>query len=78
MINILTRREIIIMRDLNQLNTIRNRLQDNGIENIVRTNNCITNTGRSHGAPNINAEFAYEYRVYVHRKDYKKAIRLIF
>ena len=78
MINILNRREIIIMRDLNQLNTIRNRLQDNGIENIVRTNNFITNTGISNGAPNINAEFDYEYRVYVHRKDYKKAIRLIF
>lgn len=34
--------------------------------------------GRSHGVPNVDADYAYEYGIYVHRDDYEKAQALLF
>ena len=37
-----------------------------------------TQTERSHGVPNVDADYAYEYGIYVHRDDYEKAQALLF
>lgn len=70
------RKEIRITRDLNTMNKIRDVLSINGIEHFTKTNG-ITNTGRHHGVPNIKSDNAYEYRIYVHKDDYEKAVYLL-
>lgn len=67
------RKEIRITRELNTMNKIRDILSINGIEHITKTNS-ITNIGRQHGIPNIKSDYAYEYRIYVHKDDYEKAM----
>ena len=47
-------------------------MEESGIEFTTRVNS-ITNPGRSHGFPNLKADNAYEYRVYVHRKNFSRA-----
>lgn len=76
MVNLLNRREIIVTRDFNILNNIIGLLDKNSIEHNTKTNS-ITNSGRSHGIPNVKADASYEYRIYVRRCDYEKAIRII-
>ena len=70
------RREIIVTRDMNELNRATGCLINNNIEYVTRTNS-MTNPGRSHGIPNIRADAAYETRIYVHKNDYDKAMRAI-
>lgn len=70
------RKEIRITRDLNTMNKIRDVLSINSIEHFTKTNG-ITNTGRHHGVPNIKSDNAYEYRIYVHKDDYEKAVYLL-
>jgi len=77
MITMFNRREIMVTRKSNVLNTICNKLINNNILYTTRTNS-MTNPGRSHGIPNIRADFAYEYRIYVHRKDYERAKSIIY
>ena len=79
MITLFNRREVTVTHDLNQLNQIRSKLDANGIEHIVRSNyNRTFSAGRSHGVPNVKAEAAYEYGVYVHRTDHQKALKALF
>ena len=68
--------EVFITRDLDDLNRVRNLLAENQIDHMVRTNS-ITNPGRHHGVPNIRAAYAYQYRVFVHKRDLDPAKRLI-
>lgn len=76
MLTILNRAEVFITRDLDDLNRVRNLLAENQIDHMVRTNS-ITNPGRQHGVPNIRAASAYQYRIYVHKRDLAPAQRLI-
>lgn len=73
MINIFNRREVLISRSLEELNRVCDRLALENIKYIVKTNN-LTNPGRQHGIPNIRSDSAYEYRVYVHAKDYDRGV----
>ena len=66
------KKEVCITRALNRCDTVRKMLSDVGIESFVRTNS-MTNPGRNHGVPFIDASAAYEYRIYVRRKDYNVA-----
>lgn len=68
----LFKREILISRDINHVNRIRDLLSQHKIDTTVSTNS-LGSPGRYHGIPNINASDAYEYRVYVKRKEYDKA-----
>lgn len=68
----LFKREVLISRDLNQVNRIRDLLSQHKIDTTVSTNS-LGSLGRYHGIPNISASDAYEYRVYVKRKDYEIA-----
>lgn len=70
-ITIFNRCEVLLTRDLTTLNKFTENLSKNGIEYKIATNS-MTNPGRTHGIPWIRAEYAYEYRVYISRKDYKE------
>lgn len=76
MLTILNRAEAYSTWDLDELNRVRNLLAENQIDHLVRTNS-ITNPGRQHGVPNIRAAYAYQYRVFVHKRDLAPAKRLI-
>lgn len=79
MISLLNRREVTVTHDTNRLNQLREKLDGAGIEHIVRNKHNRTFTaGRSHGVPNVDADYAYEYGIYVHRNDYEKAQALLF
>ena len=78
MISLLNRREVTVTHDTNRLNQLREKLDGAGIEHIVRNKRNRTLTaGRSHGVPNVDADYAYEYGIYVHRDDYQKARDLL-
>lgn len=68
MITVFNRKEVLLTRDLNVLNKCKDELNAKGIDYKVVTNS-IGNPGRYHGVPGIKAEHAYEYRVYVNKKD---------
>lgn len=69
--NLFTRREYFITRRLDELNICKNQLEKKNIKYKVVTNS-ITNTGRNHGIPFIDSNSAYEYRVYISKKDYNQ------
>lgn len=68
MINIFNRKEVLITRDLTALKKCTDELEAKGIDYKVITNS-LGNPDRSRGIPGIKAENAYEYRVYVNKKD---------
>jgi hypothetical protein len=74
--NILNRKELFLTRDPVELNRAIGHLTTNGIA-YKTTTNSVTNPGRSHGVPGIRADYAYQYRIYVHKKDYERAKRAI-
>lgn len=76
MITIFNRKEVRVTRRMEEHFQICNLLELNGIPTITRTNS-MTNLGRSRGIPGIDADYAYEYRIYVHRKDYEAATNLL-
>ena len=69
-ITIWNRKEVCLTRDLNKMNAVHNILSKHGIDYITRTNS-ITNLGRYHGTLSIKADYAYEYRIYIHKRDYE-------
>lgn len=74
--NILNRREILLTRRNDDLNWVTSCLITNDIKYITKTNS-ITNPGRHHGIPSIKMDYAYEYRVYIHKNDFERAKRAI-
>ena len=57
----LFRKEILIARELDQVNHIKDILAENDVKYYVTTNS-ITNAGRHHGVPFINSSAALQYR----------------
>ena len=72
LITIWNRKEVCITRDLNRMNAVRDILSEHGIDYITRTNST-SDPGRHHAVPNVNVDYAYEYRIYVHKNDYEAA-----
>lgn len=70
------KREIRVTRNLNECNKIRELLLENNIQTYVITN-TLTNPGRHHGIAFIQMDAAYEYQIFVKRKDLEKANFLI-
>lgn len=73
----LFKREIRATRDLDELNQIRECLSQNGIQTFVVTNTHI-NPGRHHGNPFIDPDAAYQYQIFVAKKDEKKALDILY
>ena len=74
--NIFNRRDLFITRRLNDLVRVEENLEKNGIKYQVKPGNLI-NHGKYRGVPGIRMEYAYEYRVYVHKNDYDRAKHVI-
>lgn len=82
MITIFTRKELLITADMKRQSAVRDILSVNGIDYTVKTinrqNAAVVGSSRARvGSLGINQNFAYEYKIYVHKKDYDKALRVI-
>lgn len=72
----LFKKELCITRDAKYYGELTDRLSKSGIKYYFGTSLPAT-TGRYHGAPFIKSEAAYEYKIYVKRKDYDRAKELL-
>lgn len=70
------KKEIYLTRDLAAYSHAKERLEKEHIRYNTVTNSMM-NSGRYHGMPGIRAEAAYEYRIFVKRKDYWHARRVL-
>lgn len=82
MITVFNRKELFITMEMNRQAEIRDILSQNGIDYIVKTTNPETSpilgNRRAHtGSFGINPNYSYEYKIYVHKKDFEKAASLI-
>ena len=66
------KKEVYLTRDMNEYNRAKDVLVNKGIEYISKSN-PMTNPGRSHGTPFIDASAAYEYHLFVAAKDKERA-----
>lgn len=82
MLNIFTRRELLLTLDMSKLNKTKEILDSNKINYYTKTTNLQNSTfiGSSRartGSIGMNLKFAYEFRIFVHKNDYEKANYLI-
>ena len=82
MITIFNRKELLITLDMAQQANIREILSANGIDYTVKVTNLqsatVLGSSRSRiGTLGINPNYSYEYKIYVHKKDYETALHLI-
>ena len=82
MITVFNRKELIITMEMNRQAEVRDILSQNGFDYTVKTTNLqtapILGGRRGHtGNLGINPAHSYEYKIYVHKKDYEKAVSLI-
>ena len=82
MITIFNRKELIITMELKRQSEVRDILSQNGIDYTVKTTNLQaaavvgSQRGRT-GNFGINQDYSYEYKIYVHKKDFERAVSLI-
>lgn len=69
MITVFNRKEILVTSDLITLRKCTDELSAKGIEYKVVTNS-LGSPDRYHSLPGIKAENAYEYKVYVNKKNF--------
>lgn len=82
MITVFTRKELLITMDMQRQANVRNILSANGVDYTVKVTNRQTSdifgSNRTRfGSFGVNQNTAYEYKIYVHKKDYDNALRLI-
>ena len=82
MITIFNRKELLITLDTKRCGDVRDILSTNGIGYTVKVTNrqtaaAIGSSRARSGSFGINQNFAYEYKIYVHKNDYDNALRLI-
>ena len=82
MITIFNRKELLITMDMNQQSNVRNILSANGVDYTTKVTNLqspsvFENKRGRYGSFGINQNYSYEYKIYVHKKDYDYALSLI-
>lgn len=83
MITIFNRKELLITYDMNKQSEVRTILQNHKIEYSVKVKNLLSPTPLSSGSrghmatPGVNLSKAYEYKIYVKKEDYERAIFLM-
>ena len=80
MLTLFNRRELYMTYDMNERVRVCDILSANNIDYRLKTTNTTASTmgGRRGGNTfGINMDYAYEYKIYVHKKDYDRAIHLI-
>lgn len=83
MITLFNRKTVYTGFDLARYSAIRTALADNHIDYVPRVKNRMgqwnghgTIRGRT-GSPGMSSDIMYEYEVFVHKKDYELAMRVI-
>lgn len=83
MITIFNRRFLIATMDMKRQSDIRDKLSGAGIAYTVGTKNLQSsewlgggNRGR-YGSMGIQQKYSYEYKIYVHKDDYERALKEI-
>lgn len=82
MVTIFNRKELIVTMEMDRQSEVRNILSQNGIDYTVKTTNLeaapmIGNRRGVVGSFGINQDYSYEYKIYVHKKDFEKVTYLI-
>lgn len=82
MITVFTRKELLITMDMQRQANVCDILSANGIDYTVKvtnrqTSDIIGSNRTRFGSFGVNQNSAYEYKIYVHKKDYDNALRLI-
>ncbi len=82
MITIFNRKELLITLDMKRYGVVCDILSASGIAYTTKVTNRQTSsaigTGRARsGSFGIHQNYAYEYKIYVHKKDYANALRRI-
>ncbi len=82
MVTIFNRRELILTLSMERQAEVRAILSTNGIDYQVKTTNLqnqqTLDSRKAHaGSSGIFSDHSYEYKIYVHKRDYEKAKYLI-
>lgn len=82
MITIFNRKELIITMEMKRQSEVRDILSQNGIDYTVKTTNLqaapvVGNQRGRTGNFGINQYYSYEYKIYVHKNDFERAVSLI-
>lgn len=82
MITIFNRKELLVTMEMKRQSDVRDILGANDIEYTVKVTNLqsasiIGNSRARVGSFGMNQDYSYEYKVFVRRKDYDKALRMI-
>ena len=82
MITIFNRKELLVTMDMNKQANVRDILSSNGIPYEIKTTNlqssqAVGSRRGRYGSFGVNQKFSYEYKIYVHKNDYDKAVGLI-
>ena len=82
MITVFNRRELLITMDMGMQSRVREILSANGIDYTIKVTNLqnssiFENKRGRFGSFGINQDYSYEYKIYVHKKDYDFALKLI-
>ena len=80
MLTLFNRRELYMTYDMNDRVRVCDILRANGIDYRLKTINTTSSTmgGRRGGNTfGVNMDYAYEYKIYVHKNDYDRALHLI-
>lgn len=82
MITIFARRELLVTMDADRQTNVCQILASNGIKYSVKVTNFqspnVVGSSRARtGCFGINQNYSYEYKIFVHKKDYDNALQLI-
>ena len=80
--NILTQKELLLTLDLNRQAEVRKLLSLHGIEYRIHTKNLqgsgpFGGEARRTGCLGVKQDYIYEYKIYVQKKEYEQAKRLV-
>jgi len=79
MITIFNRKELLVTNSMEQQSRVRDLLSENNISYNIKVINLSSGNGYRgfRGSYGINQNLIYEYKIYVHKNDYNKAIKVI-
>ena len=81
MITVFNRKELLITFDMKRQHEVRDILAANNIDYIIKVANLMSASsfgGRARtGSFGVNQKSSYEYKIYVRKKDYDYALKLI-
>ncbi len=82
MIHMFNRRELVLTLSMDRQAEIRTILSANGIDYQVKTTNLqnaplVGSQRGRRGSFGIQSQYSYEYKIYVHKKDYEAARQLV-